>query len=93
MRSPIEDLQAAGRDYVDLLSATGKPWSRQAMGDLSDDYEKAKLISSLNALGNSFPVEEIEKEFGLEQLDGRTSMVQLGRRFRTHDRTWFARAS
>lgn len=74
----IEALKVAGSEYVDLLSATGKPWSLQAMGDLSDDYEKGKLVSSLNALGNPFPAEEIEKEFGIERLDGRAAMVQLG---------------
>jgi len=63
-----EALKIAGQGYVDLMSATGKPWSLQAIGDLSDEYEKAKLVSSLNALGNPFPAEEIEKEFGIEQL-------------------------
>ena len=78
MSALSEALKIAGQGYVDLMSATGKPWSLQAMGDLSDEYEKAKLVSSLNALGNPFPAEEIEKEFGIEQLDGRASMVQLG---------------
>ncbi len=74
-----EELQNAGQGYVELLSAMGRPWALHAMGDLSDDYERDKLVSSLAALGNPFSAKEVEKEFGIERLDGRASMVQLGK--------------
>lgn len=75
----LSEVEQAASEYVRLLSATGQKWSLHAMGDLPEDYERAKLVASLAALGNPFRPEDIAKEFGIENLDGRAAMIQLGR--------------
>lgn len=75
----IEIVRKASNEYMRHLLDAGEPWELHAVGDLPDEYEKTKLIASLNALGNPFSHEEIDREFGIEQLDGRASMIQLGR--------------
>lgn len=69
----------AGEEYVQMFLAQGRAWELHAMGDLPEEYESRKLTASLNALGNPFAQEDIEREFGIENLDGRASMIQLGR--------------
>lgn len=69
----------ATEEYIMLLSRSRRKWSLEANEDLSDNYTKAKLVANLAALGNPFEAEEIEREFGIEKLDGRASMIQLGR--------------
>lgn len=73
------ELEVAVAGYIDLLAKLGSRWTLSAAGDLSDDYDKTKLVASLTALGNPFDADEVEREFGIERLDGRASMIQLGR--------------
>lgn len=74
-----ETVEKAANEYVRVLSQAGQKWSLHAMGDLAEDYERRKLVASLAALGNPFRAEDIEKEFGIEKLNGREAMIQLGR--------------
>ena len=73
------EIANATEDYIRLLSRSRRKWSLEAKEDLSDNYSKAKLMVNLATLGTPFEVEDIEREFGIQKLDGRDSMIQLGR--------------
>ena len=73
------DIYDATDEYIQLLSKFRRKWSLEANEDLSDNYTKAKLVANLAALGNPFEAGDIEREFGIEKLNGRDSMIQLGR--------------
>jgi len=70
---------SATDDYILLLSKHRRMWSLEANQDLTDNYAKAKLAANLATLGNPFEAEDIEREFGIADLDGIDSMIQLGR--------------
>lgn len=72
-------LKAAADEYVKALMSHNRRWALEAREDLTNNYAKSKLVATLATLGNPVDADEIEKEFGIEQLDGRDSMIQLGR--------------
>lgn len=72
-------IRNAADEWSHQFASAHNRWVLHAQGDLSDEYERAKLTASLAALGNPVSVENIQREFGIEHLDGRASMIQLGR--------------
>jgi len=72
-------LKAAADEYAKALMSHNRRWSLHANEDLTDEYSKSKLVTTLATLGNPVAAEQIKKEFGIENLDGRDSMIQLGR--------------
>lgn len=75
----LQNMKYAADEYAKATLLSNRSWSLHATEDLSDNYTKAKLNSTLETLGNPVAADEIEREFGIEHLDGRDSMIQLGR--------------